>query len=156
MRQDFELVREAVRSVLPHGKFFSSYVSHHAAACSMRVADGGRLFVDVVDSGALGAGLAILSRFPLLESTTIPYHLTGRPLGFSDFYVNKAAGSIMIDHPTIGEMDIYTTHVSCSVISCVRRCALIIPLDPPLDARRRARGLRARQLLPLISSVAAQ
>lgn len=63
-------------------------------------------------SGALGAGLAILSRYPLLESTTIPYHLTGRPLGFSDFYVNKAAGSIMIEHPTIGEMDIYTTHVS--------------------------------------------
>lgn len=70
-----------------------------------------------VGSGALGAGLAILSRFPLLESTTIPYHLTGRPLGFSDFYVNKAAGSIMIEHPEIGEMDIYTTHVRPSACS---------------------------------------
>lgn len=63
------------------------------------------------NSGALGAGLAILSRYPVLESTTIPYILSGRPLGFSDFYVNKAAGSIMIDHPDIGELDIYTTHV---------------------------------------------
>jgi hypothetical protein len=26
VRQDYELVREAVRSVLPHGKFFSSSV----------------------------------------------------------------------------------------------------------------------------------
>ncbi|KAL7417309.1 Endonuclease/exonuclease/phosphatase [Mrakia frigida] len=85
VHEDFDHVRDRVRSVLPFTKFFFT--------------------------GALGSGLAILSRHPLLSSLTIPYHLTGRPLGFGDFFVNKAAGSIVIEHPSLGEVEVFTTHM---------------------------------------------
>jgi hypothetical protein len=35
VRQDYELVREAVRSVLPHGKFFSSSVGSLTLSLSL-------------------------------------------------------------------------------------------------------------------------
>lgn len=64
----------------------------------------------------MGSGLAILSRFPILSSTYLKFTLAGRPLKIlqGDFYVGKGCGSVCVDHPDIGLVDIYTTHVNIS------------------------------------------
>lgn len=62
---DYEAIRTEVSSILPHGKFYHS--------------------------GPFGAGLAILSRWPIEESAMHPYPLNGRPTAFwrGDWYVGK-------------------------------------------------------------------
>lgn len=67
-----------------------------------------------VFSGALGSGLAILSRHPIIEQSYFRYTLAGRPLKVfhGDYYVGKGCGSVCINHPDAGFIDIYTTHVS--------------------------------------------
>lgn len=67
-----------------------------------------------VYSGALGSGLAIFTRFPLVASQALPYSLSGTPQQPSDgdFFVNKAAGMVVILHPMLGEVEIWNTHVS--------------------------------------------
>lgn len=64
-------------------------------------------------SGALGAGLVLLSRFPILSTTTHAYSLNGTPLDVAggDWFVGKSAGSIVIEHPALGEVEIFNTHV---------------------------------------------
>ncbi|CAO3681168.1 unnamed protein product [Umbelopsis ramanniana] len=64
-------------------------------------------------SGALGSGLAILSKFPIIEQSYFRYALSGRPLKVfhGDFYVGKGCGSVCINHPEAGLIDIYTTHL---------------------------------------------
>ncbi|KAJ2964797.1 hypothetical protein NQZ79_g304 [Umbelopsis isabellina] len=64
-------------------------------------------------SGALGSGLAILSRHPIMEHSYFRYALAGRPLKVfhGDFYVGKGSGSVCIKHPEAGLIDIYTTHL---------------------------------------------
>ena len=70
----------------------------------MRPADG---------SGALGSGLAIFTRFPLISAQALPYSLSGSPAqAFAgDFFVKKAAGNVVILHPLLGEVEIWTNHV---------------------------------------------
>jgi len=65
-------------------------------------------------SGALGSGLAIFSRFPIISTHTLPYALSGLPLHViaGDFFVNKAAGSCVLLHPELGEVEVWSTHVS--------------------------------------------
>ena len=65
-------------------------------------------------SGALGSGLAIFSRFPIISTHTLPYALSGLPLHViaGDFFVNKAAGSVVLLHPELGEVEVWSTHVS--------------------------------------------
>ena len=65
-------------------------------------------------SGALGSGLAILSKFPIISAQALPYSLSGLPLAViaGDFFVNKAAGSVVVLHPELGEVEIWNTHVS--------------------------------------------
>lgn len=62
---DYLAVRRETRHLLPHGKFYFS--------------------------GAFGGGLAILSRWPIEESSMVPYALGGRPTAFwrGDWYVGK-------------------------------------------------------------------
>lgn len=64
-------------------------------------------------SGALGSGLAILTKFPIISAQALPYSLSGLPLAViaGDFFVNKAAGSVAILHPELGEVEIWNTHV---------------------------------------------
>jgi len=64
-------------------------------------------------SGALGSGLAILSRHPIIEQSYFRYTLAGRPLKVfhGDYYVGKGCGSVCINHPDAGFIDIYTTHL---------------------------------------------
>lgn len=67
-------------------------------------------------SGALGSGLAIFTRYPLLSAQVLPFDLSGTPQqAFAgDFFVNKAAGKVVVQHPLLGELEIWTTHVSYS------------------------------------------
>ena len=71
------------------------------------------VFTHYYRSGTLGSGLAILSRFPILSSFYLKFTLAGKPLKVfqGDFYVGKGCGSVCIDQPEIGLIDIYTTHV---------------------------------------------
>lgn len=66
------LVRRSLRAILPHGKFY------HA--------------------GSFGAGLAILSHWPIEEATMSPYTLNGRPTAFwrGDWYVGKGIAQARI------------------------------------------------------------
>ncbi|KAI9287446.1 Endonuclease/exonuclease/phosphatase [Umbelopsis sp. AD052] len=69
--------------------------------------------IEIFYSGALGSGLAILSKFPIIEQSYFRYALSGRPLKVfhGDFYVGKGCGSVCVDHPEAGLIDIYTTHL---------------------------------------------
>lgn len=65
-------------------------------------------------SGALGAGLALFSRFPIVSATVQPYSLNGSPLDVlgGDWFVGKAAASIIVAHPILGQLQVFNTHVS--------------------------------------------
>ena len=64
-------------------------------------------------SGVLGAGLAIFSRFPIVETANHPYSLNGAPIDVisGDWMVGKSAASVVISHPTLGRVQIFNTHV---------------------------------------------
>jgi len=69
---------------------------------------------DYTYRGALGAGLVFLSRFPIMGATAHPYSLNGSPLDVfgGDWFVGKAAVSILLAHPILGQLQVFTTHVS--------------------------------------------
>lgn len=64
-------------------------------------------------SGALGAGLAIFTRFPIIEASIQPYSLNGAPIDVAagDWFVGKAAASIVILHPILNQLQVFNTHV---------------------------------------------
>lgn len=68
----------------------------------------------MLHSGALGAGLVIFSRFPIISASVHPYSLNGEPIDVAagDWFVGKAAASILIAHPVLGQVQIFNTHVS--------------------------------------------
>ncbi|PSS03624.1 Endonuclease/exonuclease/phosphatase [Coniella lustricola] len=70
--EDYLAVRRHLRALLPHGKFYYA--------------------------GSFGAGLAILSRWPIEQSTFTPYTLNGRPTAFwrGDWYVGKGIAQALI------------------------------------------------------------
>jgi sphingomyelin phosphodiesterase 2 len=87
---DFDAIRAATRHVLPHGKFYYA--------------------------GVFGSGLAILSRWPIVQSSFSHYPLNGRPSAFwrGDWYVGKGVASARIQFGP-GKNDIlqvFNTHVS--------------------------------------------
>ncbi|KAL7419697.1 phospholipase C type enzyme [Cryptotrichosporon argae] len=84
---DFEVVRDAVLPSLPFSRFFHT--------------------------GALGSGLAIFSRYPFVSARALPYALSGLPhhATAGDFYVNKAAGCVVLLHPALGEVEVWNTHM---------------------------------------------
>jgi sphingomyelin phosphodiesterase 2 len=84
---DYEIVRSRLSRSLPFSKFFYS--------------------------GALGAGLVIFSRFPIVAATIHPYSLNGSPLDVlgGDWFVGKAAASVEIRHPTLGKVQVFNTHL---------------------------------------------
>ena len=85
---DYQLIRERVSKSLPNSK---------------------RWF-----SGALGSGLAIFTRFPIIETSIKPYALNGSPLDVAggDFFVGKSVVSVVCQHPLLSEVEIFNTHVS--------------------------------------------
>ncbi|KAI0248373.1 DNase I-like protein [Lactifluus subvellereus] len=84
---DYDIARSRLSRYLPFSKFFYS--------------------------GALGAGLAIFSRFPIVAATIHPYSLNGSPLDVlaGDWFVGKSAASVLITHPTLGQVQVFNTHL---------------------------------------------
>ncbi|CAN8099786.1 unnamed protein product [Discula destructiva] len=85
---DYTAIRRSLRSLLPYGKFFHS--------------------------GAFGAGLAILSHWPIESATMTPYALNGRPTAFwrGDWYVGKGIAHAALRIGSLPEdvVDVFTTH----------------------------------------------
>lgn len=88
---DFDAIRANTRQILPYAK---------------------RYF-----SGAFGCGLAILSRWPIEESSMIQFPLNGRPTAFyrGDWYVGKgiAHARIRLGPESRDVAEVFCTHV-CS------------------------------------------
>jgi len=89
-QQDYLALRKQTQNILPFGKFYHS--------------------------GIFGGGLAILSKWPIVESSMQKYSLNGRPTAFwrGDWYVGKGIATARIRYGS-GEKDIVEvlcTHVS--------------------------------------------
>ncbi|KAF6766740.1 inositol phosphorylsphingolipid-phospholipase C, partial [Ephemerocybe angulata] len=84
---DYQKVQERVAKKLPNSKFFYG--------------------------GALGAGLAIFTRFPIIATSVHPYSLNGAPIDVAagDWFVGKAAASAVLLHPVLGQVQIFNTHL---------------------------------------------
>jgi sphingomyelin phosphodiesterase 2 len=97
-QHDYQAIRKETKRILPYGKFYHS--------------------------GIFGGGLAILSAWPIEESTMIRYPLNGRPTAFfrGDWYVGKGVAHARIRYgPGLKDvMEVFTTHVS-SLLSPVAR-----------------------------------
>ena len=90
VQEDFQNIRRETRDILPYGKYYNSAV--------------------------FGGGLAILSRWPIEESTMFKYPLNGRPQAFwrGDWFVGKGVAHARIRFGP-GRKDIvevFNTHVS--------------------------------------------
>ena len=89
-QEDYSRIRRETRLILPYGKFY------HA--------------------GVFGAGLAILSRWPIEESTMHQFPLNGRPQAFyrGDWYVGKGVACAKIRYGAgRGQvLEVFNTHVS--------------------------------------------
>jgi sphingomyelin phosphodiesterase 2 len=89
-QEDYEAIRHHTRQILPYGKFYHS--------------------------GAFGGGLAILSHWPIEESTMFKYPLNGRPTAFwrGDWYVGKgiACAKIRFGPRRKDIVEVFNTHVS--------------------------------------------
>ena len=74
-QEDYESIRAQTEHILPYGKFYYS--------------------------GVLGAGLVILSRWPIIGSSMRAYPLNGRPTAFfrGDWYVGKGVACATISIP---------------------------------------------------------
>ncbi|KAF9225563.1 inositol phosphophingolipids phospholipase C [Gyrodon lividus] len=70
-------------------------------------------YTKLFHSGALGAGLAIFTKWPIIATSITPYSLSGEPTDVTggDWFVGKAAGSVTILHPILGEVQIFDTHL---------------------------------------------
>jgi sphingomyelin phosphodiesterase 2 len=84
---DYASIRQQTRHLLPYGKFYYS--------------------------GIFGAGLAILSRWPLEDSTMLRYPLNGRPTAFfrGDWYVGKGVACARIRMPDGMLLEVFNTHL---------------------------------------------
>ncbi|KAI8962363.1 DNase I-like protein [Daldinia sp. FL1419] len=87
-QEDYRSIRRETRFVLPYGKFYYS--------------------------GVFGGGLAILSRWPIEESTMFRYPLNGRPTAFfrGDWFVGKGVACARIRYGP-GDRDVvevFNTH----------------------------------------------
>lgn len=88
-QQDFESIRDQTRHILPYGKFYYG--------------------------GIFGAGLAILSKWPIEESSMFGYPLNGRPTAFfrGDWFVGKGVASARVRFgPGIADVaEVFCTHL---------------------------------------------
>ncbi|KAG9070828.1 phospholipase C type enzyme [Linnemannia hyalina] len=84
--QDFILVREIVKDVLPYSKHWTS--------------------------GLFGSGLATFSKYPIVSSSLTRFALNGDPwpVWQGDWYDGKSCGSVVVAHPGVGEIEVFNTH----------------------------------------------
>lgn len=89
-QEDYKNIRDLTKYILPFGKFYHS--------------------------GIFGGGLAILSKWPIEESSMFRYPLNGRPTAFfrGDWFVGKgvACAKIRYGHGTKDIIEVFTTHAS--------------------------------------------
>ncbi|KAF1983575.1 sphingomyelinase family protein [Aulographum hederae CBS 113979] len=87
---DYDSIRTQTLSILPHGKFYHS--------------------------GIFGGGLAILSKWPIEESSMVRYPLNGRPTAFfrGDWFVGKGVAHARILLPKGDTMDREFIEVFCT------------------------------------------
>lgn len=99
--EDYKSIRRQTKQILPFGKFYHS--------------------------GIFGGGLAILSKWPIQESSMVRYPLNGRPTAFfrGDWYVGKgvACARIRFGQGPKDIVEVFTTHVR-SVLSKIRALSL--------------------------------
>ena len=88
-QEDYNSIREQTKHILPHGKFYWS--------------------------GVFGGGLAILSKWPIIESSMVRYPLNGRPTAFfrGDWYVGKgvACARIRMGQRSCDIAEVFCTHL---------------------------------------------
>ncbi|CZT05430.1 probable inositol phosphosphingolipids phospholipase C [Rhynchosporium agropyri] len=88
-QEDYQSIRQSTKHILPYGKFYHS--------------------------GIFGGGLAILSKWPIEESSMYRYPLNGRPTAFfrGDWYVGKGVACARIRFgPGLKDvMEVFTTHL---------------------------------------------
>ena len=88
-QNDYLQIRELTRTILPYGKFYHS--------------------------GIFGGGLAILSKFPIIDSNMVRYPLNGRPTAFfrGDWFVGKGVACATIElAPRSGDIvEVFCTHL---------------------------------------------
>lgn len=88
-QEDYRAIRRETRFVLPYGKFYFS--------------------------GVFGSGLAILSRWPIEQSSMVRYPLNGRPTAFwrGDWYVGKGIACARIRYGPEARhvIEVFNTHV---------------------------------------------
>ncbi|VBB71614.1 Putative neutral sphingomyelinase [Podospora comata] len=87
-QEDYKAIRRETRFILPYGKFYFS--------------------------GPFGGGLAILSKWPIEESTLFRYPLNGRPTAFwrGDWYVGKGVACAKIRYGPAAKqvIEVFCTH----------------------------------------------
>ena len=86
-QEDYNSIRDQTKHFLPHGKFYYS--------------------------GIFGGGLAILSKWPIEESSMIRYPLNGRPTAFfrGDWFVGKGVACARIRFPAGDVVEVFCTHL---------------------------------------------
>ncbi|CAK7219622.1 phospholipase C type enzyme [Sporothrix curviconia] len=84
--EDFAAIHNLTRHVLPYAKFFHS--------------------------GVWGAGLAVLSRWPITQTSMTPYSLNGRPTAFwrGDWFVGKGLASATVRVSASTTLEVLVTH----------------------------------------------
>lgn len=94
-QEDYLAIRSHTSSILPYGKFYHS--------------------------GVFGGGLAILSKWPIEESSMIRYPLNGRPTAFyrGDFFVGKgvATAKIRFGPGRKDVIEVFNTHTHATYSS---------------------------------------
>lgn len=112
VRSDYELVAERAKQAgLIHSRFFYRCApprpSSSPSLSSLTLASLSPC------SGAIGSGLAILSRHPIVSAFVSPYPLNGFPLHFieGDFFAGKAVCGTTLDVDGLGKVDVLNTHM---------------------------------------------
>ncbi|GJJ73659.1 sphingomyelin phosphodiesterase 2 [Entomortierella parvispora] len=84
---DFLIIQELVQDVLPFAKHWTS--------------------------GLFGSGLVVLSRYPIQSVSLNRFKLNGDPYWFlhGDWFDGKSCASCVIEHPVVGEIEVFNTHM---------------------------------------------
>ena len=73
-------------------------------------------FSQYYPAGIFGSGLAIFSRFPIVDAGFMRYSLAGRPerMAHGDWYAGKGVALARIKHSRLGIINIFNTHTVAS------------------------------------------
>jgi sphingomyelin phosphodiesterase 2 len=88
---DYDTMKLALRPSFPHSKYWRT--------------------------AALGSGLAVFSKLPIISSNIFPFSLNGCPSDLAgDWFAGKACASVVIPHPVLGETEVFNTHVRLLIL----------------------------------------